>query len=205
MLAIKPTSYIRSGSGLGINNDWKNNLNFGLIMDSEIKDILQIFILPIALVVLGFVAKAIATNHEKRLSLNDKIIEKRVGVYESIGRDLNDIFSYVVRVGDWKSFTPLEILDKKRKVDKEMYVNRPYWSDEAFSAYTSLTTYIFEVYSGSGQDAKVRGEIQKFKALPNWDDNWDRYFSTNHVDSKEAWKRYRKLMSKLGSEFGFQN
>lgn len=173
-------------------------------MDKETINLIQIFIMPIALVVLGLIAKAIATKHEKRLSLNDKIIEKRVSVYEKIGRDLNDIFSYVVRVGDWKSFTPIEILEKKRTVDKEMYVNRPYWSDEAFSSYISLTTFLFEVYSGAGQNAKIKGDIQKFKSLPNWDESWESYFSSNQVNSKEAWKRYRFLMSKLGSEFGFQ-
>lgn len=173
-------------------------------MEQETKDLLEIFILPVALVVLGMIAKKIATNHEKRLSLHEKIIEKRVGVYEVIGKDLNDIFTYTVRVGNWKDFTPVEILDKKRKIDKEMYVSRPYWSDEAFSSYILLTTYLFEVYTGTGQNAKIRGETEKFKSLPNWIKNWEGYFSSDVFDSKEAWKRYRNLMSKLGGEFGFQ-
>jgi hypothetical protein len=37
-------------------------------VDKETINLIQIFIMPIALVVLGLIAKAIATKHEKRLS-----------------------------------------------------------------------------------------------------------------------------------------
>jgi hypothetical protein len=173
-------------------------------MEQETKDMLELIVMPIALIIIGFIVKSIASNHEKRASLHNRIIEKRVDVYESVGKDLNDIFSFVARVGSWKEFSPKEILDKKRAIDKIMYVNRPYWSDVAFTSYIDFMTYVFEVYTGTGEDAKIRSEADKFKSSTNWDESWKNYFSDKEYNQKETWKKSRELMKNLSNDFGYQ-
>lgn len=164
---------------------------------------LQPYITPVVILVLGIWAKNIATKHENRTSLHNRVIEKRVDVYELVGKDLNDIFCFVVRVGNWKQLTPEEIVKKKRAVDQLMYINRPYWSDKSFTSYTSFMTSAFEVYSGSGQDAKIKADFEKYKTIEINQDDWAPYFSDKTSDTKALWRKFRVLMKSLSHEFGF--
>ena len=131
---------------------------------------------------MGIWAKKIAVKHEKRLSLNDRIIEKRVSIYEKIGKDLNDVYAFLTQVGDWKEFTPEDIIKKKRAVDKIMYINRPYWSDKAFKAYLNFMNSAFEIFTGVGEDAKLKTITWQFQSLPTWDDKWNKFFAENGGD-----------------------
>lgn len=174
-------------------------------MDIDIDTIkaFQPFITPIVILILGIWAKNIATKHEHRTSLHNRIIEKRVDTYELIGKDLNDIFCFVARVGNWKQLTPDEVVSKKRTVDQLMYINRPYWSDKSFTSYIVFMNYAFEVYSGSGENAKIRSNFEKYKGLNENNDDWSIYFSDKHSETKILWKKFRALMVSLSYEFGF--
>jgi len=165
--------------------------------------LLKPYLTPIVLLLLGVWARKIAINHEKRNSLHNRIIEKRVNIYDAVGKNLNDIFSFVVLVGDWKKLTPEEILSKKREVDQIMYINRPYWSKAVFNIYISFMNTAFEVYTGSSQDAQIRANSEKFKKLPGWNDTWKKYFSTQEVKNKDLWDAFDKLTKALSKEFGF--
>ena len=87
-------------------------------------EILKIILMPVVLLVLGAWLKKIADKHEKRASLHERIIEKRIAIYENIGADLNNIYVFLLQVGHWKALTPAEVVEKKREVDKIMYVNK---------------------------------------------------------------------------------
>lgn len=169
----------------------------------EVAKILLSFITPVIVLILGVWAKKIATKHEKRLSLNDKIIEKRVAIYEEIGKDLNDIYTFLLQIGNWKDFTPAQIVQKKRNVDKIMYVNRPYWSNKAFSAYMSFMSSGFEMFTGVGEDAKLKTITYQFKSLPNWEDDWQKFFFEEGYDNNNIVLNYQSLMKEFSEQFGF--
>jgi len=107
-------------------------------MDLNLAELIASFITPVVILVLVVWAKGIASNHEKRISLNERIIQKRVEIYESIGQDLNDIYAFLDQVDYWKEFTPVEIIQKKRTADKIIHVNQPYWSDFMLKNMMSL-------------------------------------------------------------------
>jgi len=158
---------------------------------------------PIIVLVLGVWAKNIAVDYEKRASLNDRVIEKRVELYEKVDDDLNDIFVFLIQVGNWKDLTPQMVVEKKRRVDKIMYTSRPYWSDVAFNAYMEFMSSAFETYTGIGEDAKFRTETWQFKELLGWEESWSKWFSSNPTDISELRSRYNVLMKRLAAEFGY--
>lgn len=158
---------------------------------------------PVVILMLGIWAKGIATNREKRISLNERIIEKRVAIYEQVGQDLNDIYVFLRQVGHWKIFTPAEIVQKKRAIDKIMYVNQPYWSDSTFRKYGAFINAGFEAWTGTGKDAKIRTPTYQFKKFEKWDDSWQSYFSDKESDIGAIEESYKQLMDAFSEQFGF--
>jgi len=169
----------------------------------EIVQVILSFATPVTILILGIWAKKIAREHEKRTSLTAKIIEKRVFVYEEIGKNLNDIYVYLMQVGDWKKFTPMQIVEKKREVDRLMYVNRPYWSERVFSSYTVFMDSAFETFTGEGEDARIKTETRKFELLSSWQQDWKKRFSDKKTDMSILKLNYTTLMKNLSTDFGF--
>jgi hypothetical protein len=52
---------------------------------------------------------------------NQKVIEKRIDVYDKLAPMLNDLYCYFYYVGNWKELTPIRIIETKRKLDKTFY------------------------------------------------------------------------------------
>ncbi len=172
-------------------------------MNIEHLKLLASFITPVVILLLGIWAKGIATNHEKRISLNDRIIEKRVEIYENIGQKLNDIYVFLIQVGHWKELTPEHVIQRKREIDKIMYVNRPYWSEAAFNKYIAFTNAGFEIWTGVGEDAKIKTYMRQFRELPQWNDSWKTAFSTEDPTIDEVKRSYAELMAAFSEQFGF--
>jgi len=174
-------------------------------MTEETLKIISSLFMPVVLLILGVWLKQIAAKHEKRASLNDRIIEKRIAVYEKVGTDLNDIYVFLLRVGHWKQLTPEEVLEKKRQIDKVMYVNKPYWSEAAFGAFETFMQTAFETYTGIGEDAKFRVKTDQFKQLPHWQETWQQCFTQNadNISHKtEIRDNYQRLIREFSDDFG---
>ena len=172
-------------------------------MNIEYVKLAASFLTPVVILLLGIWAKGIATDHEKRISLNERIIEKRVNIYEEIGKELNDIYVFLNQVGHWKEFTPEDIVNKKRNIDKIMYINRPYWSDSTFKKYNAFMAAGFETWTGIGEDAKIKTHIYQFKELSQWNEDWSDYFSKENPSIPDIKATYSDLMSAFSEQFGF--
>ena len=172
-------------------------------MDVQYITVLSSFLTPVVILVLGIWAKRIATEHARRISLNERIIAKRVQIYEQIGEDLNDIYTFILQIGQWKELTPADIIKKKRVLDRTMYVSRPYWSDKAFASYCAFMRAAFEAWTGVGEDAKIRTWTDQYKKLEHWDAAWEKYFSHKEPDISGVRQGYRQLMAVFAEQFGF--
>ncbi len=172
----------------------------------EIVKIAVSFATPVILLLLGIWAKRLATEHSRRITLSDRLIAKRLEMYESIGGDLNDIYTYLVQVGQWKEFTPGDIIAKKRKVDRIMYVNRPYWSEATFTGYMHFMQSCFKAWNKIGTDAKIRMVSVPYRVLDSWKDDWEEYFVAHEeVDLSSAGKAYTELLAGISRDFGLSD
>jgi hypothetical protein len=129
---------------------------------------------------------------------NQKLIEKRIAVWDDVGPVLNDIYCYCMRIGAWKKFTPLEIIAKKREADKKVHLSRPYFSDGFFSRYVQPTRACFEMYQGHGIDAKLKTPLWEHQnANQAWDKSWDRLFHDKPSDDAALARDYDALLHQV--------
>jgi len=169
----------------------------------ELAKLISSIITPIVILFLGIWAKNIAKKHQKRISIDYRIIKKRIEIYDKIGCKLNDIFSFTVQVGNWKEITPMEIIQMKRDIDKIMHINRPYWTEIVFDKYSFFMEACFETWTGVGEDAKIKAETEKYKVLDKWNDSWESIFSNKEPDCKKIRDSYRNLQNAFSDQFGF--
>lgn len=152
---------------------------------------------PLLVLILGIIINGSVKTAERSTSLRSEI-------YQKVGEDLNDIYSYISFVGNWKELTPLDVIRKKRAVDKAMYTYRPFFSEELFSTYLKFMNEAFASYGGAGTDARIRSEIktkdgdrQKDSTKP-WEPLWEDRFSkeSNKSAQQEAYDLFLERLAR---------
>ena len=92
---------------------------------------------PILVLTVGIVI-----NHSVKVAERSSTL--RSEIYRTVGEDLNDIYCYLMFVGNWKDLTPADIIARKRSVDKTMYTYRPLFTEELFATYKTFMHEAFE-------------------------------------------------------------
>ena len=126
---------------------------------------------PVVAALFGYWILTVTKRLESSQWKNQKLVEKRIEVWDKIGPLLNDIYCYCLRVGTWKAHTPPAIVGKKREADKLTHLSRPYFSDSFFSEYQAFMETCFQLFQGHGVDAKIRTESWEHQnAHSAWND-----------------------------------
>jgi len=137
---------------------------------------------------------------------SQKVIEKRLSVFDELAPLLNDLLCYFSFVGCWKDLTPVEVVKLKRKMDRIVHVNAPLFSKEFLNKYFDFINACYETYSGWGQDAKLRTpwEYRREAAKDSWQVNWADCFADkdNCSTPQEIKSAYKSLMSCFSNELG---
>lgn len=138
---------------------------------------------------------------KSRLQIDHSIIEKRAAIYAEIQDDLNNIYSYILRVGNWKDLTPIQILESKRIVDQKFHTTKPYWSENTMTKYEEFMEICFKTFRGHGKDAGIRAEIERYKTLNNWKQSYCDSFVSDY-DKVSLTSANKNLMDSLSKDFG---
>lgn len=126
-----------------------------------------------------------------------KIVERRLLVYDTISAQLNRIYCFVEDVGTWKDDTPDSIIQYKRYVDGIMHQQRALWATDTFQAYLTYMDTAFSTYQGPGTDAKINAsDRQKRHAVPGWNPEWSARLTEKHPDHKVRHSKLIDLMSR---------
>ncbi len=152
---------------------------------------------PILVLVLGILINNSIKTSERSTSLRSEI-------YKTIGQDLNDIYSYLAFVGQWKELTPADITARKRAVDRAMYTYKPFFSKELFATYQAFMSEAFSPYGGAGVDARIRSDITtadgdrrihgNCKWLPAWDDRFTK--ERNKEAQRAAYEQFLEQLAR---------
>ena len=140
------------------------------------------FLTPIVLVILTFQVNTVLKEKEHQLKVGEQILKEKQAIYSDIGKKLNIIFVYVADVGDFRRYDPLDIIQKKREVDRIFKMYAPYWTDETESKYSDFMRSTFKTYNAPGVRAKIRAtKYEKVKAYQvdkiQWNEDWNKYFT----------------------------
>lgn len=164
---------------------------------------------PLSVTALGW----LISRRLKRLELvqwtNQKLIEKRLDIYDRIAPLLNRLLCFYTWVGDWKDISPDEVIRTKRELDKTLHLYRHLFDDGVYLAYQDFMRALFETHAGAGLDAKIRSHIESpdgdraRHGSQAWQAAWAQRFSTaDVVDRAEVRRLYLRIMATLRTALG---
>ena len=154
-------------------------------------------ITPILVLALGIIINNSVKEGERSTALRSEI-------YKTVGGDLNDIYCYLSFIGGWKDLTPVDVIARKRAVDKAMFTYRPFFSKELFSTYERFMDEAFAPYGSPGTDARIRSDIEtpdgdrRKHGTKGWESSWeDRFTKERNKDAqREAYTRFLEQMAR---------
>lgn len=170
----------------------------------KIAVILIAVLAPVIIVFLVLRFKRIKKHLINQHQTNQKLIEKRIEIYDRIGPKLNDILSFFSYTGNWKELSPVDIMRLKRELDKEININTPHFSDDLNNKYNSFMQLCFVAHSGWEHEEKIKTLYElRQENNPEWDDDWIPYFDTNNVvEGIKLKERYDELLDYFKKELG---
>lgn len=176
----------------------------------EIAKLIVGVLTPLSVALLGW----LFSRQLKRLDLsnwtNQKLIEKRLAIYDEIAPRLNQLLCFFTWVGYWKTISPADAIHAKRDLDKTLNIYRHVFEAEVYEAYQDYIHVLFETYTSAGHDAKLRALVRspdgdrRTDGAYAWSDAWNACFSEprNAVDKGEVRARYKALMAALTRSLG---
>jgi hypothetical protein len=165
---------------------------------------------PMSVALLGW----LFSRQLKRLDLsnwtNQKLIEKRLAIYDDIAPKLNQLLCFFTWVGYWKTISPADAIHAKRDLDKTLNIYRHVFEVDVYDTYQAYIHILFETYTSAGHDAKLRALVRspdgdrRTDSGYAWSEAWDSCFSEpgNAVGKDEVRGRYQALMAALTRSLG---
>lgn len=169
----------------------------------EAAKLLASVLTPLALAALGIYVHRVTKRYEHGQWRSQKLVEKRLSVYEELAPDLNDLLCYFTYVGCWRDLDPPKVVGLKRSIDKQIYLAAPLFSENFFRACMAFQALCFETYNGWGQDALLRTAFKRRKeSRPDWKREWDACFSCEVADPNAVRAAYARLMAAFSQDIG---
>lgn len=176
----------------------------------EIAKLIVGVLTPLSVALLGW----LFSRQLKRLDLsnwsNQKLIEKRLGLYDEIAPRLNKLLCFFTWVGYWKTVSPLDAIQAKRDLDRTLNIYRHVFDAEVYDCYQRYIHTLFDTYNGPGHDAQLRALIEgpdgdrRADGGYAWDEAWTERFTEpgQAADKALVRARYEALMEALTRSLG---
>jgi hypothetical protein len=103
---------------------------------------------PIVVILVGFFINRKLKQLEAIQWANQKVVEKRLEVFDALAPSLNDLLCYFTYIGNWKELSPSKVVEIKRALDKKAYINAPLFSWQFLDRYAAFIGTCFRTYSG---------------------------------------------------------
>ena len=165
----------------------------------EIAKLLISTLTPIVIAFLAFRFNKIIKRLDKKQWTNQKIVEKRIEIYDKIVPKLNDLLCFYCYVGNWKDISPIDVIRLKRELDKEINIYAPLFSNPLIEKYNDFIHLCFKSFTSWGHDAKIKSLYGHRKEHNSkWDEKWVVCFDTeNVIEPKDIRIKYTDLMETL--------
>lgn len=160
---------------------------------------------PLAVAGIGIYIHRVTKRFEHLQWRSQKLIEKRLAIYDDVAPLLNDVLCYFTYVGSWADVEPATIVALKRTLDKKLYLAAPMFSPEFFAACMDFQNLCFATYNRWGQAAKLRSAfVRRQQAHNAWKPEWDAYFCEPGQISKPEDVRaaYTAIMGIFAADIG---
>jgi hypothetical protein len=161
-------------------------------------------LMPLVVLMLGLIIHRLTTRIEHLHWINQKLIERRLAVYDAMAPQLNDIMCFCTFVGTWQQSTPQDMLERKRELDRHFYVSAALFSRQFDERYQAFINTCFKTYGGHGRAARLRiGVEYRQEHLKTWCPEWSEFFvSPSEVERRDVRDAYKSLMAQFSQELG---
>jgi len=153
----------------------------------ELTKVIVSALTPIIVVIIGFIVNRRIKKIDSKQWTNQKILEKRLFVYDKVVPILNDILCYHSYVGCWKELSAKTIIEYKRIIDKEFNVYSPLFCPELMTKYYCFIKLCYRTNTGWGNDAKIKSlYYQRTQYCTNWQDIDKNLFDDNYISEASS-------------------
>jgi hypothetical protein len=144
--------------------------------------------------------------------INQKLVEKRISLVDQVAPDLNDLYCYFLWIGVWKALSPVDVIERKRRLDRIIHVNRPFLGKTCLTAYEAFMDTLFATFTAPGWDAGLRTTLASkygdrsanYCGEGEWKSEWNDKFVNNAASRADVQARYSDLMDQLAEQVGVQ-
>lgn len=163
-----------------------------------------IWLVPTLTAILTTAAAWIAISFERRKTVNQELIKRRLAQYDAVLPLANDLFCYLLCRGRFRELTPDLLLASKREMDRTMYIHASLFTTKLMRSYHRFMADCYAAYQGAGLSAKLRTDAQRLQAQfgAGWKRDWDSYFTGERLDAKALVASYEDFVQMFGSEIG---
>jgi hypothetical protein len=159
---------------------------------------------PVAIAFFGWRLQKAINTFEAMQWKSQKLIEKRLQIYDEVAPLINDLFCYFAYIGSWKELDPPDVIKIKRVIDKNIHLARPIFSNELFNACRDFLLVCFDMYNGWGEEARLRTKYDgRRDAKGNaWREEWKACFSENIPEKQVLQDSYERVMVAFSRDIG---
>ena len=152
---------------------------------------------PVAILLLGILAKRYADKIGRRRMLFEVGSNWRVRVFQQLLSHFNSIFCYYTYQGEWRSMSPSKVVGTKRAADRLVHMNQFLWSTEFMDAYQKFTISAFAENQGPGRDFLLRANVERHQENPGWKSSWAGLFvaQDQRIRRKDFKAVYNRMLS----------
>jgi hypothetical protein len=170
----------------------------------EIVKLLVAVVTPLVVAVVGIYLSRVAKRFEHLQWRNQRLIEKRIVIYDDLAPHFNDLLCYFTLVGCWKELLPSDVVALKRTVDKKIYLAAPLFSPEFVVACNEFMSLCFATFQGWGVDSKLRTAARRrIDAAGNkWRVEWLEYFADEQAEPVAVRAGYQRVMAAFSNDLG---
>ncbi len=169
----------------------------------EVAKLVASLLVPLTLAAFGVFVHRITKRFEHMQWRSQKLVEKRLAIYDELAPMLNDVLCYFTYVGGWRDMSPTDVVGLKRKIDKKVHLSAPLFSPAFYEHCSHFLKTCFEMYGGWGKDATLRTQFERRKeSRTDWKVEWDACFSPNTSLPSDVREAYQAVMAVMSSEIG---
>lgn len=178
----------------------------------EVAKLVASILTPLSVGALGWFINRRLKKLDFRQWSNQKLVEKRLALYDEVAPLLNKLLCFYTWKGYWKNISPHDVIEAKRSLDKTVNIYKYLLSAKLVKEYEAFKRLLFVEWTGVGRDAMIRSEIKsaggdRKHCTYKWDEAWNDHF-TNEGGNSIIWKdiadQYGGLMRVFKDLIGIQ-
>lgn len=156
---------------------------------------------PLLTALFGYWIFQLTKKIEQSQWRSQKLIEKRIAIWDQVAPKINNVYCYCMRIGAWKDYSPQEVISWKRDIDQLIHINSPYFSSKFYMCYQQFMDVCFATYQGHGVDAKLKNPLKEYREVrKDWKDEWNNLFYGTSSLEEDFISKYHALQHQLSAE-----